>query len=52
MESKKQKRWEKKARRRLFLQSDRAGMSSKDWVVMLAVTLVYALAAFTNLGAI
>ena len=52
METKKQKRWEKKARRRLFLQQDRARMSCKDWVVMLAVTLIYAVAAFTNLGAL
>lgn len=50
MEKKKQQRWKKKARRRLFLQTQHARMTLRDWVVMLAVTLVYAVAAFINLG--
>ena len=43
--------WQKKARRRLFYTEERARFTWKDWVVMLAVTLVYAAVAFTNLGA-
>lgn len=44
------RRWEKRARRRLFMHPQRARMTYKDWVVMLALTAVYAVAAFTNLG--
>ena len=45
------KRWEKRARRRLFVHVERARMTWKDWLVMLVVTAAYAAAAFTNLGA-
>ncbi len=38
------------ARRRLFLHIQHERMTLIDWIVMLAITLVYAVAAFTNLG--
>ena len=44
------KTWQKKARRRLFFREDPARMTYIDWIVMLALTLVYAAVAFTNLG--
>ena len=43
-------KWEKRARRRLFVHTERAKMGWKDWVLMLAITAAYAAAAFTNLG--
>ena len=52
METTNQNRRKKKAIRRLFLHMDHARMTLKDWVVMLAVTLVYAVVAFANLGAL
>ena len=44
------KKWQQKANRRLFYQEERARMTRKDWLVILAVTLIYAVVAFTNLG--
>ena len=44
------KKWQKRARRRLFFREEPARMKGLDWIVMLAVTLVYAVVAFTNLG--
>lgn len=46
------RQWEKKARRRLFLHINHERMTLKDWVVMLILTLAYAVAAFTNLGSL
>ena len=43
--------WQKKARRRLFYTEERSRFTWKDWLVILAVTLVYAAVAFINLGA-
>jgi hypothetical protein len=43
--------WQKKAKRRLFYTETLAKFTWKDWLVMLAVTIVYAAVAFTNLGA-
>ncbi len=40
------------ARRRLFLHTQHERMTLKDWIVMLALTLVYAVIAFTNLGSL
>ena len=44
------KKWQKRARRRLFFREEPARMKGIDWIVMLALTLVYAVVAFTNLG--
>ena len=44
-------KWKRQANRRLFLKEERAVMTRKDWLVMMAVTLVYACVAFINLGA-
>ncbi|MDD5017956.1 MAG: hypothetical protein PHO15_07670, partial [Eubacteriales bacterium] len=44
-------RWKKQANRRLFYNEERARMTRKDWLVMLAVTVIYAAVAFLNLGA-
>ena len=46
------KRWKMKARRRLFLHLQHEKMKPVDWIVMLAITLVYAVLAFTNLGSL
>jgi len=43
--------WQKHARRRLFDKHDTTHMTRLDWLVMMLVTLVYAVIAFTNLGA-
>ena len=43
--------WQKKAKRRLFFTEEHARFTLRDWLVMLAVTIVYAVFAFTNLGA-
>lgn len=43
--------WQKKAKRRLFYNEERVRFTLKDWIVMIAVTLAYAVVAFTNLGA-
>jgi hypothetical protein len=42
--------WEKRARRRLSFREDPARMTRIDWLVMLAITLIYAAVAFFNLG--
>jgi hypothetical protein len=42
---------QKKAKRRLFYTEERAKFTRWDWLVMAALTLVYAAVAFTNLGA-
>ena len=42
--------WQKHARRRLFDKHEVTRMVRLDWLVMLAVTLIYAVVAFTNLG--
>lgn len=42
--------WQKHARRRLFDKHDKARFLPRDWLVMMAVTLCYAVAAFVNLG--
>ncbi len=42
--------WQKHARRRLFDKHEATHMTRIDWLVMLAVTLIYAAVAFTNLG--
>lgn len=42
--------WQKHARRRLFDKHETTHMTRLDWLVMLAVTLIYAVVAFTNLG--
>jgi|AGTN01.1.fsa_nt_gi Dolichyl-phosphate-mannose--protein O-mannosyl transferase len=42
--------WQKKAKRRLFFTEELAKFTLRDWLVMLAVTLCYAVLAFTNLG--
>lgn len=43
--------WQKKAKKRLFFSEERTRFRLRDWAVMLAITLVYAAVAFTNLGA-
>lgn len=43
--------WQKHARRRLFDKHDTTRMTRLDWLVMMLVTLIYAVVAFTNLGA-
>lgn len=43
-------KWEKKARRRLFVTGGHAKMTWIDWVLMIALTAVYAVTAFINLG--
>ncbi len=45
------KNWQKSAKRRLFVDEERTRMSRRDYLVMLAITLIYAVVAFTNLGA-
>lgn len=47
-----EKNWQKNAKRRLFFKEERAKMTLRDWLIMLAVTLVYAAVAFTNLGSL
>lgn len=47
-----EKNWQKNAKRRLFFVEERAKMSLRDWLILLAVTLVYAAVAFTNLGSL
>ncbi len=42
--------WQKHARRRLFDKHEATRMTRIDWLVMLAVTLIYAVVAFMNLG--
>ncbi len=42
--------WQKHARRRLFDKHEETRMTRTDWLVMLAVTLAYAVVAFINLG--
>lgn len=44
------KNWQKSAKRRLFFDEERPRMTGRDWIVMLAVMLIYAAVAFTNLG--
>ena len=43
-------RWKKQANRRLYSDEERAKMTKKDWLLMLAVTVIYAAVAFFNLG--
>lgn len=45
-----EKNWQKNAKRRLFFDEERAKMSRRDWLIVLAITLIYAVVAFTNLG--
>lgn len=42
--------WQKHARRRLFDKHEPTRMTRLDWLVMSAVTLIYAVVAFINLG--
>jgi len=42
--------WQKHARRRLFDKHEKARFTRLDWLVMMAVTLLYAAVAFVNLG--
>lgn len=42
--------WQKHARRRLFDKHEPTRMTRLDWLVMAALTLVYAVTAFINLG--
>ena len=42
--------WRKHARRRLFDKHEKARFTRFDWLAMMAVTLCYAVLAFTNLG--
>ncbi len=49
-ESQRIRNWQKSAQRRLFTDEERAKMSIKDWLILAAVTLIYAIVAFTNLG--
>lgn len=46
------KNWQKSAKRRLFVDEERVRMSLKDWLILAAVTLIYAAVAFTNLGSV
>jgi dolichyl-phosphate-mannose--protein O-mannosyl transferase len=46
------KNWQKSAKRRLFIDEERAKMGWKDWLIIAAVTLIYAVVAFTNLGSL
>lgn len=52
MDKRQMHQWQKKARRRLFYKDEVARMTCKDWFVMLAVTVIYAVVAFTNLGSL
>lgn len=42
--------WQKHARRRLFDKHENTRLTRLDWLVMLGVTLLYAVVAFINLG--
>ena len=42
--------WHKHARRRLFDKHETTGMTRLDWLVMMGITLIYAVVAFINLG--
>ncbi|MGI5849419.1 MAG: phospholipid carrier-dependent glycosyltransferase [Christensenellales bacterium] len=44
------RKWQNNAKRRLFYQQEGMHFARKDWLVMLAVTLIYAIVAFSNLG--
>jgi len=46
------KNWQKNARQRLFTEEERARMGIRDWLIMIALTAVYAVVAFTNLGSL
>ncbi len=43
--------WQKHARRRLFDKHEPTRLTRLDWLVMLGITLLYAVVAFINLGA-
>ena len=47
---KRQRKWQDHAKKRLFYEQEKTRFLRKDWVVMLAVTVIYAVVAFINLG--